>query len=1097
MLIAVFGLSNAQSQKIDMSSKHINGPQYQKDQIIVKLKSNVDLSAVDNFAARISTPSKYFGISSIDGLLQPSGAITVKKLFPNSVKIMQSRLPNSIKKSDAAQTLERYYKVILDGNTPVERIKTKLERDPNVEKVEYSYIYEAYDVPNDELFSGLQHFPQIKASEAWSIHKGEKGPEIIIGINDSGTQWDHPDLFSNLKINNNEWTNKNEPLFIDQNGRKVINPAAVDGMDSDGNGFVDDVVGYNFFPYDNTAENDPYGSSVNRHGTHVAGIAAGVTNNSVGIASISWNVKFLPTKHSGNSDGRSLYNLEDGLWFLTVSGVNIVNMSWGGGPNSEAMAALFAYMHELGIILISSAGNNNNEVIQYPSSYPYILSVASVASTDAKAWYSTYGIQADISSPGGDSRVDGGFNSTVPMNSYARFQGTSMASPLVAGLAALIKSYRPDWSADKVMKQIVGTADPIDALNPQYAGKLGSGRINAFRAITESNVTVSAAPRIASFGTTYYNQNGNQAIVAGDEINFEITVRNFNQFEDAGALVFKLVPNNQNITAKNASVVKYIKADDMVKITGLSANVKPEAKPSFINSKIIVENLDGQFITQFSIDYMISGGILVYESFPESGHVSGQFIAQELTDKGFDVLYTNKMPQSFIGFTSAFLSLGSYEDGSIFEPYWEDFYAMADYLSTGGKLFMDGSHFFSSQLVGAIDPNDLGALFGITDAFTTNEETTVSLVKGQPGTIAQGMQFNSTNEYGYYIESYVPSSYFGGKSFLVEESFGDVGVQTSGMFGQKVVLMNFALAGYNDNDCPSTKSILLDNILSFFGEVKPITLTMPAEFGMCKGAGSVVLTPGNTFDCATNSMQNMTVTGGSGSYTYDWNPKTNMTNSNTKNPTVTNLNNNTSYKLKVTDNVYGISAEITTVVKVSQAPVVNARPLVQEKVNTIRNINSYILNYSNNNTYYWYRTSTANPISAATAMAWKVPMGTTQLIVEAVNSTGCKSSQQKVIVYGSLLKDNEDVVEGLTGTSLMLAYPTVTSDLLNVTAQFDSENSYRINIVDLLGNVVMQVESGTANGYDGSVNVSNLTAGTYMLVIETTTDRLIKKFVKM
>src|SRR5690606_27886035 len=116
-----------------------------------------------------------------------------------------------------------------------------------VEHVEYSYVYETTDVPNDELLSTLQHLPQVSAEQAWDIHKGENGPEIVIGIHDSGCQWDHPDLFSNIKVNYDEWTNRDKELFIEQNGRLVINPEAVDGLDSDGNGYVDDVVGYNFY----------------------------------------------------------------------------------------------------------------------------------------------------------------------------------------------------------------------------------------------------------------------------------------------------------------------------------------------------------------------------------------------------------------------------------------------------------------------------------------------------------------------------------------------------------------------------------------------------------------------------------------------------------------------------------------------------------------------------------------------------------------------------------------------------------------------------------------------------------------------------------
>jgi len=332
---------------------------------------------------------------------------------------------------------------------------------------------------------------------------------------------------------------------------------------------------------------------------------------------------------------------------------------------------------------------------------------------------------------------------------------------------------------------------------------------------------------------------------------------------------------------------------------------------------------------------------------------------------------------------------------------------------------------------------------------------------------------------------------------LNEATYGTIGVQTQGVFGQKVIVSSFALGQFNDNTCPSTRSVLLDRILNFFGEKVPLKISMPSEFFMCKNDGSVQLKGELSFDCASNSMKDLSVTGGSGNYFYDWNPKTNILNPNSKIPTVYNLKNNTTYTFTVTDLVYGTKAEFTTAVKVITPPILSVRNMVREKVNSIRNINNYVLNYDSDNTYYWYRNNTENQIFGEDICSWKVPMGMTNFYVEAISHSSCKSQLYKIVVMGGLSKDNADFVEGITGSSIMYAYPSISSDIINISAQFNYETPYKIDVVDLLGNVVMNAENGTSSNFDGSIDVSKLSSGTYMIIIETPTDRLIKKFIKL
>ena len=1072
-----------------------NGNKYVKGELIIKLAKHVNIDDVDNTSSRQNNPASYLGIPSVDGLLQPAGAIKANKAFSGIKNISSKKLSNP--NSASANNLERYYKIELDESAPLDKIMTGLKRDPNIERVEYSYIYTSNEMPNDALYGSQNYLAQIKAPQAWDIHKGEAGPEIVIGIHDSGTQWDHEDLYDNLKINYDEWTNQNEPLFITQGGRLMINPSAVDGQDSDGNGYIDDVVGFNFFTLDGTPANDPYGSPANRHGTHVAGIAAGVTNNMIGTSSVSWNVKFIPTKHSSNIPPTSqLFNVEDGLWYMASRGVDVINMSWGGTSFSYMMYDLFSYLNDMGIILISSAGNNNNDLIQFPSSYPGIISVSSVRDDDKKASYSSYGIQVDISAPGGDSGQL--ILSSVPTNNYAGMGGTSMATPVVAGTAALIKSYYPNWTSEQIKRQLIGTSDDINSVNPQYNGHLGSGRVNALRALSETNVSVSNEPRVGGFDFNVYNQNQSPVINPGDDINISLLACNFNKFYPTNTLAFILSFENEDIEITNGLVYSSIPTDNISEISGWEAKVKLGAKPAIVSGKITVRKLDGTIVGTMTVEFNIAGGILVFELQPNSPHQSGTFISSELTNKGFDVIYSNKLPKSYNGFKAVFISIGSYIENS-FQGTESMFNTIVGYVMSGGRLFLESSSLFSTQVSTVMSPTDMGAVFGILGAQSTmNSFIPFNNVVGGTGSIAAGMNFTGTNQpYGFMIEKYTSATMFGARPMLNETSYGVVGNQYPGIFGQRVVLMSFALSGYKPNGCPSTREALLDRIVDFFGLTRPLQIHLPESYSICKGAG-VQLNPIEKLDCASNSYINQVATGGSGDYSYSWSNDNMLDDATSANPMTYNLNVNTTFKLTVTDNILGNSAEATTVVNVMQAPNVGVQTLVRAKANTMIDLNSYITNYSAENMYYWYEGANLTPIDSETAENLKVKLGTTQYYVTAVNEYGCESStMRRLTVIGSFRKESQDATLGQNGLSTMYAYPTVVSDVMNISTEFASESNYSISIKDLLGNTAVSVQNGTASGYDGSLNLNQLPSGTYFLIIETDSDRLVKKFIKM
>ena len=329
-------------------------------------------------------------------------------------------------------------------------------------------------IPNDPGFNqlwGLHNTGQsggtpdadIDAPEAWDIQTGN--PNLVIGVIDTGVDYNHPDLVGNI------WTNPGE--------------IANDGIDNDNNGYIDDVRGWDF------AYNDNNPSDVDGHGTHVSGTIAGKGNNGVGVTGVAWNAKIMPVKFLNDSGSGTLSNAILAIDYATAKGVKLTNNSWGGGGYSQALYDSINAAGNAGALFIAAAGNSaqNADVNpMYPAGYNLanIISVASTTRTDALSSFSNYGLTSvDLGAPGSD------IYSTTPNNTYSTYNGTSMASPHVAGAAALLWSQNPTWTAQQVKNTLMNTGDAISSL----AGKTVSGkRLNIFKALGGANLpTVSVA----------------------------------------------------------------------------------------------------------------------------------------------------------------------------------------------------------------------------------------------------------------------------------------------------------------------------------------------------------------------------------------------------------------------------------------------------------------------------------------------------------------------------------------------------------------------------------------------------------------------------
>lgn len=337
---------------------------------------------------------------------------------------------------------------------------------------EPDYIVHTSVQPNDSSFSelwGMHNTGQsggtadadIDAPEAWNLTTGSRG--VLVGVTDTGIDATHPDLAANM------WTNSNE---IPGNG-----------LDDDSNGYVDDSHGWDFVNNDNDPMDD------NRHGTHCAGTIGGVGDNGSGVAGVNWQVSLVGLKFLSGSGSGTTSDAVEATAYATSIGVTLTSNSWGGGGFSQALKDAIDAADAAGILFVAAAGNNSSntdQVSNYPSGYDSanIISVAATTRTEGLASFSNYGaISVDVGAPGSS------IYSTVPAAAYAVLNGTSMATPHVAGACALLKAHRPALTHSEIKSLILQSADPTAAL----AGKcLSGGRLNVYNALLASgDVTMS------------------------------------------------------------------------------------------------------------------------------------------------------------------------------------------------------------------------------------------------------------------------------------------------------------------------------------------------------------------------------------------------------------------------------------------------------------------------------------------------------------------------------------------------------------------------------------------------------------------------------
>lgn len=440
------------------------------------------------------------GLAEVDRLNQQFGVTYMWPLFPKAERYGEFKMAG-------------YYSITFGDRFELEAVLDAYDDLGVVDHVEPVGVHRIHYIPDDPSLNQQWGLTNVHAREAWDISWGN--PNVILGIPDSGVDWDHPDLAADI------WMNEDEIL---------------DGTDSDGNGYIDDIRGWDWVHGVNgapgedswTPDNNPMDFS--GHGTHCSGIAAACTDNGVGIAGLGFDCRIMALRIGWMDPyGQGWVRMDfaaSAFYYAVNNGAHVLNCSWG---SSSGLATATNYAVNHGVLIVTAAGNENNQSPSYLGSRSDVISVAATNSGDQKAWFSSYGTWVEVSAPGV------AIYSTVFNNSYTSWDGTSMAAPFVTGLAGLLFASDSTLTAPDVFDIIVSSTDNIDSLNPGYEGLLGSGRINAYTALGRDlypNI------QLVEYYVTLISDDGDGVVNPGESIELVVVLQNL--WQDAYSVVATL-----------------------------------------------------------------------------------------------------------------------------------------------------------------------------------------------------------------------------------------------------------------------------------------------------------------------------------------------------------------------------------------------------------------------------------------------------------------------------------------------------------------------------------------------------------------------------
>lgn len=456
--------------------------------VIVKFMQGVE---VDERSART-------GSAAINRQLMEEGVLSLKRTVAFVPQIDAARI------AEGWVDVARIYSAEISSAADPRQIASRLGMLEGVEYAEPKYMHYINDTPNDPLLPNQTNmFTRMNAFNGWTIAKGDTG--VYIAVVDGGTYWQHEDLQPNYRFGWNFANNTNNPQGL---------------------------------------PNTPNSAA---HGTATASHFGARTNNAIGMAGSSWNCSIIAINAASPTTDNAIAFGYEGIAYAFANGAKVINCSWGRtGGFSQFEQDLITAATQAGALVVCAAGNgtNNNGVGKlndlapdFPPSYKNVLAVGATNSTsDARASFSNYGRTVPVYAPGV------GIYSAFHGGGYGNGgNGTSYSSPLVAGLAGILKSFHPTWTPRQIALQIKTTCDSIDGANPAQAGNLGRGRVNFARALSESH------PGIEIVNADIRTPGGRTLFLQNDTIVMTLTVQNI-LFAAANNLIFTATSSSASVT---------------------------------------------------------------------------------------------------------------------------------------------------------------------------------------------------------------------------------------------------------------------------------------------------------------------------------------------------------------------------------------------------------------------------------------------------------------------------------------------------------------------------------------------------------------------
>jgi len=806
LLLIVFILSLSWLSAAMAELSDAQGAPIQSGSIVFKLKSE--------YKSQLSEGSLFTGISELDIRLQGLGVSSVKPRFS------YDKAKNPSGAVDLSLILEARFHPSIHPLAVV----NALASDPRVQYAEPLYIDQAFAVPDDPNYAAALYFAPLMAEAAWDIHKGEDGAQpVVLAVMDTGVRWSHADLGANIWNNLGEDANSNGYTIYFNGSTWVYDPGDLNGLDDDGNGKADDLIGWDFMLNDVGDQNyDPYESG--GHGTTVSGIANARTDNSTGIASLAWNVSLMPLSGTYSGAPTSVYRGYDGILYAAEMGADVINCSWGGTGFSQAAQDVVDYASSLGIIVVAAAGNSGNTIPLYPASYRNVMAVASVYNSGVKYSGSNYGAYIDVAAPTESVGAFSGSGYTLVSSA------TSYASPIASSLTALVRSYNPAWSREEVITRVIGSCDDIDALNPGKENGLGQGRLNAYRALSDVNPQPDDELRFGLLSFNPVDANANQAVEPDETFSLNLRLRNYSWAVGSASVNYTLSSSDPSVNILQPNHSGSVDPDAYVELTDVfEVYVSPSATSKYVSFNLAI-SADKAVVqgANLSLKVLINaGGHFVWEGVASSRNMSGVYIRNRLQALGMSVVYGTDFPASFYSFESVWLSFGMAGANIVRFDKPSMYGALKTYLESGGKVYIEGGEvvgfdmgYYLPDVEGSLDAHEvLWPLLGLTSA-ADGTNNPIDRLSAEEGWICRPLVFTASNQtVSNFIDTYSPAP--GAFSAFTESGYGTVGNEFIGTHGQRVFLLSYPLAELVDGSAPNTRTELIDRVAAFFTSPSP------------------------------------------------------------------------------------------------------------------------------------------------------------------------------------------------------------------------------------------------------------------------------------